>query len=304
MDTAQNLLFGVLAWRTGLVDADQFTAGCRRWAGDKDRPLADVFLERGWLSAAERAPLDQLLECDLRRHGGDALEALKAVGDAGTWRAVAATQDAGLRQWLGGVLPGAAWLEEDADKPRRGLLGGAVALAVVLALVGVVVLGGLGVTTALLMKQRQHMAIAEMEAMRAMQAEAAARERAEANHQLARQAVDRMFTDVAEKAVAMPGSEAERRRLLEAAAAYYETFLKEKEADPARRPELATAYRRLGDVQQQLGQKDKAQQAYREARDLLQKLAKESPTTEAYRKELAVIEEKLKTPAPPEKGKP
>src|SRR5438876_999899 len=131
MDTARNLLHGVLAWRAGLVDADQFTAGCRAWAEHQERPLADVFTERGWLT---------------------------------------------------GVLPGAAWLEEEPDRTKRGLLGSTAALAVVLVLVAVVVLAGLGGSTLLLMKQRQHETIARMEAMRAMEAAAEQRARAEANY--------------------------------------------------------------------------------------------------------------------------
>jgi hypothetical protein len=332
MDTARNLLFGVLAWRSGLIDADQFISGCRHWAEHPERPLADRLVERGRLSAEDRAVLEQLLERNVQRHGGDALAALKAVADAATWRAVAATNDAGLRQWLDGVLPGAAWLEEDDHRPKRGLAGSAAGLLLVCVLAGVVLLGGLGLTTLLFLRQQaaarmaEEMARADAEMARAqavasiaqveqqtqkMQAEIdqhrrateEAHQQAEANFRKARAAVDQLLTEIAERAAEKGELNAQRRQLLEEAAAYYETFLKGKNADPAGQHEVATAYRRLGDVQQQLGQKDKAQQAYRQARDLLRKLTAESPPNEAYRKELAEIEEKLKPPAAPDKGK-
>jgi tetratricopeptide (TPR) repeat protein len=315
MDTARNLLFGVLAWRSGLIDADQFTAGCRHWAQHPERPLADYLVERGRLSTEDRAALDPLLARNLERHGGDALAALKAVADAATWRAVAATNDAGLRRWLDGVLPGAAWLEEDEHKSKRGLVGSAAGLVLLCVLVGGGLLVGLGFTSVLFLRQQagarmaEELAVAEAMEVRALaernrQDAEEARQQAEANFRKARAAVDQLLTEAADRAVAKAEPDEPRRQLLEHAAASYETFLKEKNADPASRHEVATAYRRLGDIQQQLGQTDKAQQAYRQARDLLQKLTKEAPENKAYGKELTDVEDKLKAPTKPEKGKP
>jgi Tfp pilus assembly protein PilX len=300
MDTARHLLFGVLAWRAGLLDADQFTSGCRRWGEYQNQPLAEVLVERGWLTAADRASLEQLLERNVQMHNGNALDALKGVADAGTWRAVAATQDAGLRHWLVEVLPGAVWLDEDEHKPKRGLVGGLTALVVALALVGVVILLGMVGSSMLFMKQRAHMAMAELEAVRARDEAEAARQQAEVNFQRARAAVDQVLTEVSQKTTEKSDLGQMRRELLEQAVTYYEAFLQEQGAKPASRHEVAKAYRKLGEVQQQLGHKDKAQQAYMQARDSLQKLAKEAPDNEAYRKELAEIEEKLKPADPPD----
>jgi tetratricopeptide (TPR) repeat protein len=299
MDTARNLHHGVLAWRTGLVDADQFTAGCRAWAEQRERLLADLLAERGWLSAADQEALDPLLARSLERHGGDALAALKAVADAGLWRAMLATKDEGLRQWLADVLPGAAWLEEEEHKPRRGLAGATVALVVIGVLVGVVILAGLAGSTLLLWKQREHVAVLRRDAMRAAEQVQLQRQRAEENYHKARQAVDETVTLLAAKTPNPEGLTGERRRLLDSAAAHYETLLRENGPGAASRHEVALAYRQLGDVQKQLGETEKARQAYGRARDLLQELARETPET--YRKGLAEVEEELQKFSPLEK---
>src|SRR5438552_10389371 len=56
-----NLLFGVLALQADLLDATRFAEACSAWATRKDTPLADLLVERGWLTAEDRAHLDYLL---------------------------------------------------------------------------------------------------------------------------------------------------------------------------------------------------------------------------------------------------
>src|SRR5690349_5890570 len=70
--TDRNLLFGVLALQADFLDAAQFAEACSAWAGRKDTPLADLLVERGWLTAEDRAHVDYLLRRKLKRHGGDA----------------------------------------------------------------------------------------------------------------------------------------------------------------------------------------------------------------------------------------
>ncbi|NVB37685.1 PAS domain S-box protein [Pseudenhygromyxa sp. WMMC2535] len=49
--------------RHGLIDRQQFADACALWAGgDQARSLADLLLERGWLSSDGRARVDALLE--------------------------------------------------------------------------------------------------------------------------------------------------------------------------------------------------------------------------------------------------
>src|SRR5947209_4869557 len=62
MDTDRNLLFGVLALQAGRVDASAFVEACSAWAGRWETPLAELLVERGWLTAEERAEVDQLLQ--------------------------------------------------------------------------------------------------------------------------------------------------------------------------------------------------------------------------------------------------
>jgi hypothetical protein len=71
MSADLNLLFGVFALQADFLDAPQFAEACSAWAGRKDTPLADLLVQRGWLSAADRAHVDYLLQCKLEKHHGD-----------------------------------------------------------------------------------------------------------------------------------------------------------------------------------------------------------------------------------------
>src|SRR5262249_44614605 len=69
VDTDRNILFGVLALRAGLLDADQFAAACDRWAGQQSKTLADLLAQSGGVSAEDRPHLDYLFDRHLRQHG-------------------------------------------------------------------------------------------------------------------------------------------------------------------------------------------------------------------------------------------
>jgi serine/threonine-protein kinase len=64
-----NLLFGVLALQAGLLDPAQFADACSAWATRLDRTLADLLVERHWLTAEDRAEVERLAERKLRRQG-------------------------------------------------------------------------------------------------------------------------------------------------------------------------------------------------------------------------------------------
>src|SRR5437868_5200298 len=96
----RHLLFGVLALQAGLLPAPQFVEAVALWATRKDTPLADVLVAQGWLTAAERALLDSLLECQLRRYCGDAQAGLAAVTTSDARQALAAVADEQVRQSL------------------------------------------------------------------------------------------------------------------------------------------------------------------------------------------------------------
>src|SRR3954469_24734905 len=59
MHTDQNLLFGVLALRLQLLDDTQFASACTAWAADPVRPLSEVLVARGWVTAEGRQVIEQ-----------------------------------------------------------------------------------------------------------------------------------------------------------------------------------------------------------------------------------------------------
>jgi serine/threonine-protein kinase len=77
--TDRNLLFGVLALQADLLDAAQFAEACTSWSARKDRALADLLVERGWLTPEDRGDVERLLERKLKKHAGDAHASLVAA---------------------------------------------------------------------------------------------------------------------------------------------------------------------------------------------------------------------------------
>lgn len=66
-----NLLFGLFALQNGLIDQAALVVAFQSWTCDRSRLLADHLVERGALDGADRATIDRLVECHLKRHGGD-----------------------------------------------------------------------------------------------------------------------------------------------------------------------------------------------------------------------------------------
>jgi PAS domain S-box-containing protein len=58
----RNLLFGVIAMQSGLVDARRFADACTLLASRNDGSLADVLTEQGWLLPSDRQHVEYLLE--------------------------------------------------------------------------------------------------------------------------------------------------------------------------------------------------------------------------------------------------
>lgn len=81
MDTDRNLLFGVLALQVELIDTAQFAEACTAWASRKHVPLAELLVERGWLSDADRTDIECLLNRKISKHGGDPHASLLAGRD-------------------------------------------------------------------------------------------------------------------------------------------------------------------------------------------------------------------------------
>jgi WD40 repeat protein/serine/threonine protein kinase len=82
VDTDRNLLFGILALQAAVIDKDQFAEVCAAWTTRKATPLADLLVERGWLTAEDRQDVERLVQRHLARHKGDARQSLAAVAAA------------------------------------------------------------------------------------------------------------------------------------------------------------------------------------------------------------------------------
>jgi serine/threonine-protein kinase len=79
MDTDRNLLFGVLALQADLIDSARFAEACAAWAARKDTSLANLLVERGWLTPTDRADIEKVLQRKLAKHHGDARSGLAEV---------------------------------------------------------------------------------------------------------------------------------------------------------------------------------------------------------------------------------
>jgi eukaryotic-like serine/threonine-protein kinase len=117
---------------------------------------------------------------------------------------------------------------------------------------------------------------------------------AEKQRDEARQAVDDMYTEVAEQWLAQqPALEPVQRTFLQKALHYYQRFASERSTVPKVRLKTAQAYHRVGMIQQKLGQSQEAEAAFRQAMTILEKLLAAAPATPEYRGELAATHDSL-----------
>jgi serine/threonine protein kinase len=108
MDQNLELLFGVLALQADLLSNDQFAEACSAWVTRKHTPLADLLVERGWLTPADRAIVQQLVERKLKKHGGDVQASLAEAAGPAVQQSLAGVADPGLKASLRTLTPSAA----------------------------------------------------------------------------------------------------------------------------------------------------------------------------------------------------
>ena len=101
MNTDINLLFGVLALQAELIDTARFAEACTAWTARKDTRLADLLVERGWLTPDDRADIERLLDRKLKRHGGDVRASLDSAANDQARRALAALNDPDIDRSIG-----------------------------------------------------------------------------------------------------------------------------------------------------------------------------------------------------------
>ena len=114
------------------------------------------------------------------------------------------------------------------------------------------------------------------------------RDRAKDRYRDARDAVDLMLTRIGETRLDNePHMEQIRRELLEAAAGFYERFLKVEDPTPELRHDAAVASRKVGDIQSRLGRVKDAEESLQRSLSLLEALVTEFPEDATYRADLA-----------------
>jgi tetratricopeptide (TPR) repeat protein len=112
------------------------------------------------------------------------------------------------------------------------------------------------------------------------------RDIAEAQRRLAREAVDAMYTRVAEKWLPYePRMEPVRKDFLNEALGFYERSMNENDPNPAVREETAKATGRVGTINSLLGNPGEAERAHRRAISISERLTAEFPTVSRYQYE-------------------
>jgi serine/threonine-protein kinase len=71
VSAAESLLFGLLALQNRFIDRDGLLAAFDSWVADKSKPLGQILLDRGALSPARYAVLEQLVQEHIQQHGCD-----------------------------------------------------------------------------------------------------------------------------------------------------------------------------------------------------------------------------------------
>jgi hypothetical protein len=75
----RNVLFGILALHVDLIDGDQLVAATAKWAAEKARPLDEILVEQGALTAKLRDALEPMVAAHVERHGGDPTHSLASL---------------------------------------------------------------------------------------------------------------------------------------------------------------------------------------------------------------------------------
>ena len=84
-DPARDLLFGLLALQTGLINQAQLVAAFHAWTQARERPMAEILAEQGAISSPCLTLVEGLVIEHLRRHGND-LERSEAHRTLSAWK--------------------------------------------------------------------------------------------------------------------------------------------------------------------------------------------------------------------------
>ena len=126
LDPARDLLFGLLALQTGLINQAQLVAAFHAWTQARDRTMAAILAEQGALEAPCLTLVEGLVIEHLRRHGSDPELSLAALGvGPSTREALAAIGDGELDASLARVGSGSTELDDDPDRTASYAVGSA-----------------------------------------------------------------------------------------------------------------------------------------------------------------------------------
>jgi tRNA A-37 threonylcarbamoyl transferase component Bud32 len=117
IDPSRDLLFGLLALQTGLINQAQLMAAFHAWAQSRNRPMAEILGEQGAMETPCVTLVEGLVIEHLRRHGNDPERSLAAIGvGRSTRECLAQIGDPQLDASLAHV--GSGLTEQDADSDR------------------------------------------------------------------------------------------------------------------------------------------------------------------------------------------
>ena len=98
-DIDQNLLFGMIALQDDLINQNEFIDACALWTLRVERPLAEVLLERHFITETDRLEIERKIERKIKKHG-DVRASLAATAGANFHDALLTVDHAGIRNSL------------------------------------------------------------------------------------------------------------------------------------------------------------------------------------------------------------
>ncbi len=138
---------------------------------------------------------------------------------------------------------------------------------------------------------RTKAAFAESEENRLLANESFAR--AEDSFQKARDMLDRLGVQMADRLVEVPGSEPVRQQLLADTLRFYRQFIKQAVDDPKLQHELSLAYFKSGVIEAKLGNTAQAVKEYAATQELFEKLTASDPANDQLLSQLALTHNNL-----------
>ena len=114
---SRDLLFGLLALQTGLIDQGALFAAFAAWTRDKTRSLADHLAAGGGLDTDDRLAVQAMVATHLRKNGNDVEKSLAAVpAGRSTREGLAAFREPAIERSL--IQIGSAATREDTEADR------------------------------------------------------------------------------------------------------------------------------------------------------------------------------------------